>query len=45
MGTKLPIGEDKNYMNFGKPVTKSLNKELEKGELFVNLASNEYFRR
>lgn len=44
MGTKLPIGEDKNLYEFWKTkVTKSLNKELEKGELFVNLASNEYF--
>ncbi|WP_339920311.1 peroxide stress protein YaaA [uncultured Flavobacterium sp.] len=44
MGTKLPIGEDKNLYEFWKTkVTKSLNKELEKGELFVNLASIEYF--
>jgi cytoplasmic iron level regulating protein YaaA (DUF328/UPF0246 family) len=44
MGTKLPIGESKNLYEFWKPtVTKALNKELEKGELFVNLASNEYF--
>jgi cytoplasmic iron level regulating protein YaaA (DUF328/UPF0246 family) len=26
-----------------KKVTNALNKELEKDELFVNLASNEYF--
>jgi cytoplasmic iron level regulating protein YaaA (DUF328/UPF0246 family) len=44
MGTKLPIEEYKNLHEFWKPtVTKVLNKELEKGELFVNLASNEYF--
>lgn len=44
MGTKLPIGEHKNLHDFWKaPVTKALNKELKKGELFVNLASNEYF--
>jgi hypothetical protein len=44
MGTKLPIGESKNLYEFWKPiVTKSLNKELQEGELFVNLASNEYF--
>ena len=31
-------------MVFGrKKVTKKLNEELEEGELFVNLASNEYF--
>ncbi len=44
MGTKLPIGESKNLYDFWKTtVTASLNKELKKGELFVNLASNEYF--
>jgi hypothetical protein len=44
MGTKLPIGADKNLYEFWKAkVTHSLNKELENGELFVNLASNEYF--
>jgi cytoplasmic iron level regulating protein YaaA (DUF328/UPF0246 family) len=44
MGTKLPIGESKNLYEFWKPiVTKELNNELEEGELFVNLASIEYF--
>lgn len=44
MGTKLPIGESKNLYEFWKTtVTKALNKELKKGELFINLASNEYF--
>jgi len=44
MGTKLPIGDDKNLYEFWKSkVTKALNKELEEDELFVNLASNEYF--
>jgi cytoplasmic iron level regulating protein YaaA (DUF328/UPF0246 family) len=44
MGTKLPIGESKNLYDFWKAtVTASLNKELKKEELFVNLASNEYF--
>jgi uncharacterized protein len=44
MGTKLPIGESKSLYEFWKPIiTEALNKELEKGELFVNLASNEYF--
>lgn len=44
MGTKLPIGENKNLYEFWKTtITKSLNKELKEGELFVNLASNEYF--
>jgi cytoplasmic iron level regulating protein YaaA (DUF328/UPF0246 family) len=44
MGTKLPIGESKNLYEFWKAtVTKTLNKELEKDELFINLASTEYF--
>ncbi len=44
MGTKLPINDSKNLYEFWKPlVAKALNKELKKGELFVNLASNEYF--
>lgn len=44
MGTKLPIGESKNLYDFWKTtITKSLNKELKKDELFINLASNEYF--
>jgi cytoplasmic iron level regulating protein YaaA (DUF328/UPF0246 family) len=44
MGTKMPIGESKNLYEFWKPiVTKELNKELREGELFINLASNEYF--
>lgn len=44
MGTKLPIGESKNLYEFWKKtVTNTLNKELKKGELFINLASNEYF--
>ncbi|MDN3672342.1 peroxide stress protein YaaA [Flavobacterium branchiarum] len=44
MGTKLPIGEAKNLYEYWKEtVTKTLNKELKKDELFVNLASTEYF--
>lgn len=44
MGTKIPIGENKNLYEFWKTtITKALNKELEEGELFINLASNEYF--
>ncbi|CAM3448761.1 UPF0246 protein FP0718 [Flavobacterium longum] len=44
MGTDFPVGEAKNLYAFWKEsVTKALNKELSKGELFVNLASNEYF--
>lgn len=44
MGTKLAIGENRNLYDFWKNnLTNSLNKELKKGELFINLASNEYF--
>ncbi|PKP15150.1 MAG: hypothetical protein CVU07_11235, partial [Bacteroidetes bacterium HGW-Bacteroidetes-23] len=44
MGTKFPIGKSKNLYEFWKSkITKELNKELTKGELFINLASNEYF--
>lgn len=45
MGTKLPIGKNKNLYDFWKKkVTQALNNELEEDELFLNLASNEYFR-
>lgn len=44
MGTKIAIRESKNLYDFWKQkLTDSLNKELKKGELFINLASNEYF--
>lgn len=44
MGTKLAIGESKNlYAFWKKTITSALNKELKKDELFINLASNEYF--
>jgi cytoplasmic iron level regulating protein YaaA (DUF328/UPF0246 family) len=44
MGTTLPIGKNKNLYEFWKKtITQSLNDELETGELFINLASNEYF--
>lgn len=44
MGTDLPVDEAKNLYEFWKmPITKQLNKELKKGELFLNLASSEYF--
>lgn len=44
MGTALPIGKNKNLYEFWKKtITKELNSELKKGELFINLASNEYF--
>jgi len=44
MGTSIPIGKNKNLYEFWKEtITKSLNDELQKGELLLNLASNEYF--
>ncbi len=45
MGTKLSIGENKNLYEFWKQdITKALNAELEDDELFINLASVEYFK-
>lgn len=44
MGTSLPIGTKKNLYEFWKKkVTQSLNNELQEHEIFINLASNEYF--
>lgn len=44
MGTKLAFAKNKNLYDFWKKqLTSHLNNELEEGELFVNLASNEYF--
>jgi cytoplasmic iron level regulating protein YaaA (DUF328/UPF0246 family) len=44
MSTKIAIGSNKNLYEFWKKkITASLNSELQKGELFINLASNEYF--
>ena len=45
MGTKMPVGTKKNLYEFWKKdITKALNEELEDDELFLNLASNEYFK-
>ncbi|OYX27880.1 MAG: hypothetical protein B7Z06_03120 [Flavobacteriales bacterium 32-35-8] len=45
MGTSFPVGKNKNLYEFwSKTITKALNDELEHGELFLNLASNEYFK-
>ncbi|MDO6760330.1 peroxide stress protein YaaA [Tamlana sp. 2_MG-2023] len=45
MGTKFPVGVNKNLYEFWKKdITKALNEELEDDELFLNLASNEYFK-
>lgn len=45
MGTKFLVGKNKNLYEFWKKkVTQSLNDDLEDEELFLNLASNEYFK-
>jgi len=44
MGTQLKIARKKNLYEFWKKdLTDHLNSELEEGEVFVNLASNEYY--
>lgn len=44
MGTSMAIGKNKNLYEFWKKtITENLNEELQKDELFINLASNEYF--
>ncbi|WP_271765192.1 peroxide stress protein YaaA [Aquimarina algiphila] len=44
MGTKLKIGRKNNLYEFWKKtVTQQINEELQEDELFINLASNEYF--
>jgi cytoplasmic iron level regulating protein YaaA (DUF328/UPF0246 family) len=44
MGTSLKVGRKKNLYEFWKKtLTEHLNGELQEGELFINLASNEYF--
>jgi len=45
MGTQLKINQKKNLYDFwGNTVTEALNKELGDDELFLNLASQEYFK-
>ncbi|WP_179343961.1 peroxide stress protein YaaA [Winogradskyella ursingii] len=45
MGTKMTVGRNKNLYEFwNKKITKALNEELEDDEIFLNLASNEYFK-
>lgn len=45
MGTKFPVGKSKNLYEFWRThITKTLNDELKDDELFLNLASNEYFK-
>jgi len=47
MGTKFATGENKDlYQFWGSDITKLVNKQLRKvkGEVLINLASNEYFK-
>jgi len=45
MGTKIPVGRNKNlYEYWKKKITQALNEELKNDELFLNLASIEYFK-
>ena len=45
MGTKLKVGPANNLYDFwGMKITEQLNAELAADELFINLASNEYFK-
>lgn len=44
MGTKLSVGRNKNLYEFWRTtLTKELNSQLTQDELFINLASTEYF--
>ena len=45
MGTKFPVGKNKNLYEFWrKKITSALNDELKDDELLLNLASVEYFK-
>jgi cytoplasmic iron level regulating protein YaaA (DUF328/UPF0246 family) len=45
MGTNVGLNSKKNlYDIWQKKITDSLNKEMEKEEIFINLASNEYYK-
>lgn len=45
MGTKFPVGRNKNLYEFWrKKITQALNDELKDDEIFLNLASAEYFK-
>ena len=45
MGTKFPVDASKNLYEFWRQkITTALNDDLKEGELFVNLASQEYFK-
>ena len=45
MGTRLKVGRKENLYKFwGNILANALNEELLEGELFINLASSEYFK-
>jgi cytoplasmic iron level regulating protein YaaA (DUF328/UPF0246 family) len=45
MGTKMPVGASKNLYEFWRrKLTESISQELKDGEIFLNLASNEYIK-
>ena len=45
MGTKMPVGSNKNLYEFWrKKLTESISQELKDEEIFLNLASNEYIK-
>ena len=45
MGTKMKVnGHDRLYDFWGDSLTKALNAEMKNDELFINLASKEYFK-
>ena len=45
MGTKIPVGASKNLYEFWRrKLTDAINQELKDGEIFLNLASNEYIK-
>ena len=45
MGTKMPVGSNKNLYEFWRrKLTDSITHELKVGEIFLNLASNEYIK-
>ena len=45
MGTKMPVGSNKNLYEFWRrKLTEYISQELKVGEIFLNLASNEYIK-
>lgn len=45
MSTKLKVGRKDNlYQFWGSSITQALNEEMQDDEIFVNLASNEYYK-